>query len=87
VTTVDVSSAEHFDLLGPLPTGRLSIEASAGTGKTFALAALATRFLAERDIATSDLLIVTFTPRRHLRAARPRAGPAGAGRAPLGARR
>jgi exodeoxyribonuclease V beta subunit len=57
----EAPGAEHFDLFGPLPTGRLSIEASAGTGKTFALAALATRFLAERDISTSDLLIVTFT--------------------------
>lgn len=50
-----------FDMLGPLPTGRLAVEASAGTGKTFALAALATRFLTEQDISTSDLLIVTFT--------------------------
>jgi exodeoxyribonuclease V beta subunit len=50
-----------FDLYGDLPTGRIAIEASAGTGKTFALAALATRFLAERDISPADLLIVTFT--------------------------
>ena len=50
-----------FDLLAPLPHGHLALEASAGTGKTYALAALATRFLAERNITTSDLLIVTFT--------------------------
>src|ERR1700677_1205820 len=50
-----------FELFGPLPTGRGAIEASAGTGKTFTLAALATRYLAERDITPSDLLIVTFT--------------------------
>lgn len=50
-----------FALYGPLPTGRTAIEASAGTGKTYTLAALATRFLAERDITPSDLLIVTFT--------------------------
>ncbi len=54
-------TAQQFDLLGELPTGHLAIEASAGTGKTYALAALATRFLAERDITTSDLLVVTFT--------------------------
>lgn len=54
-------TAEQFDLLGALPTGHLAIEASAGTGKTYALAALATRFLAERDLTTSDLLVVTFT--------------------------
>jgi exodeoxyribonuclease V beta subunit len=46
---------------GPLPTGRLAIEASAGTGKTYALAELATRYLAERDVSPADLLIVTFT--------------------------
>jgi len=50
-----------FDLYGTLPTGRVAIEASAGTGKTFTLAALATRYLAEQDITPSDLLIVTFT--------------------------
>ncbi|MGA2835311.1 MAG: UvrD-helicase domain-containing protein [Acidimicrobiales bacterium] len=50
-----------FDVLGELPAGQVAIEASAGTGKTFALAALATRYLAERDIAPSELLIVTFT--------------------------
>jgi len=50
-----------FDLYGPLPTGRVAIEASAGTGKTFTLAALATRYLAETDFTPSDLLIVTFT--------------------------
>ena len=45
----------------PLPRGGLAIEASAGTGKTTALADLATRFLAESGVATSELLIVTFT--------------------------
>jgi exodeoxyribonuclease V beta subunit len=56
-----VTAPTQFDLLGPLPNGHLAIEASAGTGKTSALAALATRFLAEREVSTSDLLIVTFT--------------------------
>ena len=56
-----VTAPTQFDLLGPLPSGHLAIEASAGTGKTYALAALATRFLAEREVSTSDLLIVTFT--------------------------
>ena len=50
-----------FALFGDLPTGQVAIEASAGTGKTFTLAVLATRFLAERGIAPSELLIVTFT--------------------------
>lgn len=47
--------------LESLPSGRLAIEASAGTGKTFTLAGLATRFVAERGVSASELLIVTFT--------------------------
>ena len=39
----------RFDLLGVLPAPRSTtvLEASAGTGKTFALAALVTRYIAE----------------------------------------
>jgi exodeoxyribonuclease V beta subunit len=44
-----------------LPRRRTAIEASAGTGKTHALATLAARFVAEDDVAASELLIVTFT--------------------------
>ncbi|MHB1517290.1 MAG: UvrD-helicase domain-containing protein [Acidimicrobiales bacterium] len=44
-----------------LPAGRLSIEASAGTGKTYALADLAVRFVVEREVPISELLMVTFT--------------------------
>lgn len=54
-------SPATFDLLGPLPSGRTAIEASAGTGKTFALATLAVRFVAEADVPVSELLFVTFT--------------------------
>jgi exodeoxyribonuclease V beta subunit len=50
-----------FDVTGALPSGTLSIEASAGTGKTSALAALATRLIAEGRAVASELLIVTFT--------------------------
>ena len=39
----------------------LLIEASAGTGKTWTLAHLATRFMLEEDCAPSNLLLVTFT--------------------------
>jgi exodeoxyribonuclease V beta subunit len=58
---VTAHSDGRFDHVGPLPTGKLAIQASAGTGKTFALAALATRFIAEGTISASELLIVTFT--------------------------
>lgn len=57
MTTTDLP----FDLLEPLPRGRFAIQASAGTGKTFTLAALAARFVAEQDVLASELLIVTFT--------------------------
>ena len=38
---------EPFDLLGELPTGTTLLEASAGTGKTFAVGALVARYVAE----------------------------------------
>lgn len=53
--------ATPFDFCGPLPSGRLAIEASAGTGKTFTLATLATRFIAEEGVGAAEILVVTFT--------------------------
>jgi len=51
----------EFDLVGVIPReGRVSIEASAGTGKTYALAALATRYVAESDVTIDQILVVTF---------------------------
>ena len=35
-----------FDVCGPLPTETTVLEASAGTGKTFTIAALAARYVA-----------------------------------------
>ena len=52
---------ETFELAGPLPHGRLAIEASAGTGKTFTLSTLAARYVAEDGVPISELLVVTFT--------------------------
>ncbi len=51
---------ERFDLLGPLPTGTTLLEASAGTGKTFTIAALATRCIAEGAATIDQLLMITF---------------------------
>ena len=45
----------------PLAAGRRLLEASAGTGKTFALAHLVLRLLSERGIGLRELLVVTFT--------------------------
>ena len=54
-------TAARFDLADPLPRGKVAIQASAGTGKTYTLADLATRFIAEDRASASELLIVTFT--------------------------
>ena len=37
----------RFDICGPLPTGVTVLEASAGTGKTYTIAALAARYVAD----------------------------------------
>ncbi len=49
-----------FDLLGPLPQGTTVLEASAGTGKTFTIAGLVARYVAEGVAALDELLVVTF---------------------------
>jgi exodeoxyribonuclease V beta subunit len=51
---------ETFELCGPLPVGVTVLEASAGTGKTYTIAALATRYVAE-GVPLDALLLVTFT--------------------------
>lgn len=51
----------HFDPTGELPTGTVLLEASAGTGKTFTIVGLATRYLAEGVFTIDQLLLVTFT--------------------------
>ncbi|MGI9184725.1 MAG: UvrD-helicase domain-containing protein [Solirubrobacteraceae bacterium] len=50
----------EFDVCGPLPTGVTVLEASAGTGKTYTIAALAARYVAD-GIPLERLLLVTFT--------------------------
>jgi exodeoxyribonuclease V beta subunit len=59
VTVAELTPAE-FDVCGPLPTGVTVLEASAGTGKTYTIASLATRYVAE-GIPLDRLLLVTFT--------------------------
>ncbi len=55
-------TAEPFDLLGPLPAPRTTtvLEASAGTGKTFTLAGLVTRYVAEGVASLDQMLLITF---------------------------
>jgi len=49
-----------FDICGPLPTGTTLLEASAGTGKTFTVGALVTRYVAEGHARIDQLLVITF---------------------------
>ena len=51
---------EVFDVCGPLPQRTTVLEASAGTGKTFTIAALATRYVAEGVADLSELMLITF---------------------------
>jgi exodeoxyribonuclease V beta subunit len=52
---------EPFDVCGELPAPGITVlEASAGTGKTFTISALVTRFVAQ-GVPLSNILAVTFT--------------------------
>ena len=56
------SPISPFNLAAPaLETGRVVIEASAGTGKTYSLTVLAIRHVAEHGLSADQLLLVTFT--------------------------
>ena len=59
---VPVLTAEPaaFDPIGPLPTGTTLLEASAGTGKTYTIGALVTRYIAEGVATLPQMLVVTF---------------------------
>jgi len=59
-TTATITDAPPFDVLGPLPTGVTVLEASAGTGKTYTIAALTARYVAD-GLPLEHLLVVTFT--------------------------
>jgi len=50
-----------FDVCGPLPEKTVVLEASAGTGKTYTIAALAARYVAEGTADLSQLMLVTFS--------------------------
>lgn len=52
---------QPFSITAPIPEGTTLIEASAGTGKTWTLAALVTRFVAEEELPLDELLVVTFS--------------------------
>jgi exodeoxyribonuclease V beta subunit len=58
-----VGPVKVFELLGPLPRENTTtvLEASAGTGKTFALAGLVTRLVAEGVAKLDEMLLITFS--------------------------
>jgi exodeoxyribonuclease V beta subunit len=56
---VDVVTPPAFDVYGPLPAGMTVLEASAGTGKTYTIAALAARYVAGGR-PLEEMLLVTF---------------------------
>jgi exodeoxyribonuclease V beta subunit len=49
-----------FDVCGALPTQTTVLEASAGTGKTYTIAALTARYVAEGHAQLGELMLVTF---------------------------
>ncbi|MDP8960446.1 MAG: UvrD-helicase domain-containing protein, partial [Actinomycetota bacterium] len=51
---------EGFDLAGPLPRGMTVLEASAGTGKTWTIANLVARYVAD-GLRLPELLVVSFS--------------------------
>ncbi len=51
----------ELDIFAPLLAGTTVIEAAAGTGKTYAIAALFLRLILEREMTVESLLVVTFT--------------------------
>ena len=50
-----------YDPVEPLGPGRTVVEASAGTGKTFTIAAELTRLVAVEGLDLEEILVVTFT--------------------------
>ncbi len=60
MTGDSVEDLPRFDITGDLPTGTTLLEASAGTGKTWTIAALVTRYVAEGAARLEEMLVVTF---------------------------
>ena len=57
---LDVAAPQPFDVVAPLPGGTTVLEASAGTGKTYAIVGVAARQIAD-GLPIDKLLLVTFS--------------------------
>ncbi len=56
-----LDTVRDFDLRAPLPWGDTTVlEASAGTGKTYTIASLTARYLAEGTVRLENMMLVTF---------------------------
>ena len=55
-----MSAIREFDVCGELPSGVTVLEASAGTGKTYTIASLTARYVAD-GVPLDRMLLVTFT--------------------------
>ena len=58
--TAQQPTPTSFSIDGELPSGTTMLQASAGTGKTWTIAALVTRYVAEGHHTLDELLVVTF---------------------------
>ncbi|MEO1898519.1 MAG: UvrD-helicase domain-containing protein, partial [Methylococcales bacterium] len=58
---MEKSFAKFDPVSTPLLPGINLIEASAGTGKTYAIAMLVLRFVVEQQLEIQEILVVTFT--------------------------
>ena len=56
-----MTRAKKFDLLNAPLEGTNLIEASAGTGKTYAISGLFLRLVLEKNLSVNEILVVTFT--------------------------
>ena len=52
---------DTFDIRADLPPGTTLLEASAGTGKTWTIAALVAKQVASGEVRLDEMLVVTFT--------------------------
>ena len=57
--------SKEFDAATTPIEGRMLLEASAGTGKTYSLMRVLLRLLTEKGIELDHILVVTFTKCRH----------------------
>ncbi len=55
-----MTDPKAFTITDPLPTGTVLLEASAGTGKTWTIGALVTRYVVEGVARLEQMLVVTF---------------------------